>query len=1402
MASRSMEELYDRGKDLIQFYRQNPCIAAYDLLGVDFAPIQRLVFNDMWFKNFVITVASRGLGKCCSVDSLSYIENEGLLYLYEVLPPIPNHLSPGAEEVRDFEISLFTDNGFYKSKKLALEKELKGLKIRTSKGFELSGSEHHPLLTIGNDGVFVYKSLDEFKQGDVVCISKGNNVFGPNIVLDDDAYLLGLLLGLNANTTTKKEVEFAFNEEYFNSWCSRFCVTYDIDCKVRYTPRHAIFKFIDFAWFFDKYKLSTSVPISIRTGDKDSQIYFLRGLFDTKCNIQRQPAKITIDLGNRKLAKEVQLMLLNLDIVAGLVNAATLVLTGQDSVSFINTIGFNAYYNKLSSDDLLLYYQPADKRIIPHVKNVCKNLNTYGKSYSVKTNPSYSSLKKFVDKFKGGTDLGSKVKYLNVLKNVLKKNYYYDIVTSINSWSGDCYDFEMNMPSNIEPNYFANGFICHNTFMLGTLAALSAILYPGNKIGLIGPVYRQCIVITDTYVTSWMSNGLNTGNELYKNIIPGQTKIQSINSSNTVNHKWQNKSRRCITLNCSRGFNISGTVDHRVQVLDSRLNINFKKLNDIHKGEYAVIKTNFNYFGNNDSMPKFDEFEHDWRTKDCLIPKELTPDLAYWMGLLVGDGCVSVSESKRKQRVDFVSEDQDLLDSFERYLRDYFLINKSENIYKVNRRNNTWEIQYFCKKLVQYLLKCGFTKTTALDKKVPDVIKKASREVMIAFLQGLFDTDGGVYVQTHKHGYTHCEVTFNTSSSQLSREVHSILLNLGIVSSLCINNKSCVKQLSQGNKPSKCSESYKIRITNKIFIERFNNTIGFRSLRKSSVIDTYIDSHLFRSPPLSQGIGLANSIAKEWSTKCDKYFDDGYYFVKVISKDEFKSETIDIEVENEHCYWANGFINHNSKYIFSEVEKIYEKSDIFKEACAKDPVKGTDTCYIKLKSAGNVPGSVIEALPVGNDGSKIRGSRFYLLLVDELAQVSESILDLVLRPMSSASSAPMERVRRREEKERLISLGLATESDFGEETVNKLIMTSSGFYKFNHMWRRMRDYWSQMDKAAARGEECQYSVWQVPYWDLPDSFLDQTNIDESRRVMSAAEFSMEYEAAMISDSEGFFKASLLEACTAASPFEPILVGRENKNYVVGVDPNQGGKASCGVVVLEVGNPIRIACVLELVSKTTQELTKSIQQLCDKFNVIRIFMDKGGGGKAICDLLEEGYNNYEPIIDRTEPDHINMQGRHILEMVTFNTTWIAEANFTTKAMLESLSLVFPSVNPESIDSVYIASKAVETLKSQMLSIVVTQTATGSLHFDTPSKHMNKDLYSALILAANGCKVIEKESEDDGPSIFSLGGLIRPKENGVVTQVNFNFIGTDENTLLNFSNALNLQDALLKPLPKKK
>ena len=451
-----------------------------------------------------------------------------------------------------------------------------------------------------------------------------------------------------------------------------------------------------------------------------------------------------------------------------------------------------------------------------------------------------------------------------------------------------------------------------------------------------------------------------------------------------------------------------------------------------------------------------------------------------------------------------------------------------------------------------------------------------------------------------------------------------------------------------------------------------------------------------------------------------------------------------------------------SKMIFAEIEKFYAQSSILREACEKKPIRQPDSCYLKFRSVVGSNGSFIEALPLGVDGAKIRGSRFYLICIDELAQVPDTILDMVVRPMSAVKMDPMKNVRKIEYQKRLIDSGLATEDDFEKEVVNKMVMTSSGFYKFNHMYRRMKSYWDRME---VDGDDSRYAVYQIPYYLLPEGFMDAENVKEAERVMSSHEFRMEYHAEMISDSEGFFKASLLDTCTLGSNFYVQLKGERSSKYILGVDPNQAGSASCGMVVIKLGPVNHVVNVFELKRLTTQGLTKAVQDACKNYNVIRIFMDKGGGGKALCDLLEEGYGDVEPIIDRTNEDHRHMEGRHILEMVNFNSAWISDANFGTLSLLEDGRLLFPQPPTSSLDLEDKQFQVVEALKKQMLNIVVTQTTGGNLHFDTPKKWHKKDLYSAVILAGYGVRIVEKELEGDGESLlYNSSGMIRTHGGG--------------------------------------
>ncbi len=399
-------------------------------------------------------------------------------------------------------------------------------------------------------------------------------------------------------------------------------------------------------------------------------------------------------------------------------------------------------------------------------------------------------------------------------------------------------------------------------------------------------------------------------------------------------------------------------------------------------------------------------------------------------------------------------------------------------------------------------------------------------------------------------------------------------------------------------------------------------------------------------------------------------------------------------------------------------------------------------------------------MPIGVDGAKIRGSRFYLIEIDELAQMSSDIINTVVRPMAAVVSEPMQKVRELQRIEQLIKEGLATGDDLAVDVANKMVMTSSGYFKFNHMWHRMKTYWKAI-KESSSGDV--YAVHQIPYTMLPKGFLEINSINEAKRTMSNIEFMMEYEAAMVSDSEGFFKASLLDECTRDSDFTVQTHGVSDREYILGIDPNQGGAALFGVIVIELGHPNKIVYAKGLKSQAVQDMTKFIQRILKSFNIVRIYMDAQGGGSAIKDLLSEGYNDDTPILDIDDERAKYKNGRRILKMINFTPAWISEANFNFLAMLENHRLRFPSTPTDGSEIDEKLYEDIRLLKSQMLNIVVTETARGVRHFDTPKKGQNKDLYSAIILAAYGVTEMARDAEFvEIP--MEASGLVRPHASG--------------------------------------
>ena len=126
---------------------------------------------------------------------------------------------------------------------------------------------------------------------------------------------------------------------------------------------------------------------------------------------------------------------------------------------------------------------------------------------------------------------------------------------------------------------------------------------------------------------------------------------------------------------------------------------------------------------------------------------KLDEDMAEFLGILTGDGCVNRYERfSNKKRIDYyVSISGNSIK--DKLYYDEFVIPKLRKIFKVNSRyykkknQNTIELMIRYKKGFEYLMSIGFNKGPKDFIDVPKEIRE-DKKLFLSFIRGLFDTDG------------------------------------------------------------------------------------------------------------------------------------------------------------------------------------------------------------------------------------------------------------------------------------------------------------------------------------------------------------------------------------------------------------------------------------------------------------------------------------------------------------------------------------------------------------------------------------------------------------------------------------------------------------------------------------
>lgn len=142
----------------------------------------------------------------------------------------------------------------------------------------------------------------------------------------------------------------------------------------------------------------------------------------------------------------------------------------------------------------------------------------------------------------------------------------------------------------------------------------------------------------------------------------------------------------------------------------------------------------------------------------------------YALGLLLGDGCVTCSTTPS-----FATNDPELAAALEHLIPGIEVRRKSAVDYVLNRVTRRGEVITIENPVTGAMRRLGLAGARSNTKFIPEDYLFNSRDVRLAVLQGLLDSDGGPVTQ---HGRT-CRIQFTTVSNRLRDDVVFLVQSLG-----------------------------------------------------------------------------------------------------------------------------------------------------------------------------------------------------------------------------------------------------------------------------------------------------------------------------------------------------------------------------------------------------------------------------------------------------------------------------------------------------------------------------------------------------------------------------------------------------------------------------------------------
>ena len=423
---------------------------------------------------------------------------------------------------------------------------------------------------------------------------------------------------------------------------------------------------------------------------------------------------------------------------------------------------------------------------------------------------------------------------------------------------------------------------------------------------------------------------------------------------NSKTSHWMRKEKSpTIRVETEDGYKVTGKSEHKMLTLNEE-GLGWKRLNRIDNNSYICVstkpcvrKTNLELDLSDRQLPIVNG------RKDLIIPKYMTPKLAYILGGLISEGCLST-----KGRICFTNSSLVLINHWNCCFKEVFgvepTVTKSKNkLIKIKGRKYKAKSAYMSTiksvELRSVMVLLGVSEKKSAGKTVPWSILQADEQSQLSYIAAYVDGDGSIYENTtHIRSsskklvqLTQILLQAHGIASNIVKKVDNYDLKIGYPFNIDLNRKM-LPYLVLRKKEAIATHNYLndnftnygipsnflIKFLQDRMLERNNQkavfisddnkhvktgTGWFRSAGKERKIGSLLRYDKYLNGTYNELLANVKNISKKFYNSLISMFEERYVYCKVRTIKTCKSAvTYDLTIKGEPAYTVNGMIGHNS----------------------------------------------------------------------------------------------------------------------------------------------------------------------------------------------------------------------------------------------------------------------------------------------------------------------------------------------------------------------------------------------------------------------------------------------------------------------------------------------------------